>query len=95
MPVLRNKLQIKDEKTLELIEAEQSRANMMLLYEQGFHISEYEHLERILMDAVCTEPIIYDEQTLDSGGQSERTGKYQKYQKEKYEPQPHHKREEN
>lgn len=49
-------------------------------------ISEYEHLERILMDAVCTEPIIYDEQTLDSGGQSERTEKYQKYQKEKYEP---------
>ncbi len=46
-------------------------------------ISEYEHLEHILMDAVCTEPIIYDEQTLDSGGQSERTGKYQKYQKEK------------
>ena len=31
-PVLRNKLQIKNEKTLELIEAEQSRANMMLLY---------------------------------------------------------------
>ena len=58
-------------------------------------VSEYEHLEHILMDAVCTEPIIYDEQTLDSGGQSERTGKYQKYQKEKYEPQPHHKREEN
>lgn len=36
-PILRNKLQIKDEKTLELIEAEQSRANIMLLYEQGFH----------------------------------------------------------
>jgi len=56
-------------------------------------ISEYEHLERILMDAVCTEPIIYDEQALDSGGQSERTGKYQKYQKEKYVPQPHQQRE--
>ena len=56
-------------------------------------ISEYEHLERILMDAVCTEPIIYDEQTLDSGGQSERTEKYQKYQKEKYVPQPHQQRE--
>ena len=24
------------------------------------------------MDAVCTEPIIYDEQALDSGGQSEK-----------------------
>ena len=56
-------------------------------------ISEYEHLERILMDAVCTEPIIYDEQTLDSGGQSKRTEKYQKYQKEKYVPQPHQQRE--
>jgi len=37
VPVLRNTLSIKDEKTLDLIEAEQSRANMMLLYEQGFH----------------------------------------------------------
>lgn len=36
IPVLRNKLGIKTEKTLELIEAEQSRTNMMLLYEQGF-----------------------------------------------------------
>jgi cell filamentation protein len=37
VPVLRNKLDIKDERTLDLIESEQSRANMMLLYEQGFH----------------------------------------------------------
>ena len=36
IPVLRNTLDIRDEKTLDLIEAEQSRANMMLLYEQGF-----------------------------------------------------------
>lgn len=36
-PVLKNKLSIKDEKTLNLVEAEQSRANMALLYEQGFH----------------------------------------------------------
>ena len=34
--VLRNKLDIKTEKTLDLVEAEQSRANMMLLYERGF-----------------------------------------------------------
>ena len=34
--VLKNKLGIKNEKTLDRIEAEQSRANMMLLYEQGF-----------------------------------------------------------
>ncbi len=33
----RNSLGIKDENTLDQIEAEQSRANMMLLYERGFH----------------------------------------------------------
>ena len=37
VPVLRNQLEIRDEKTLDLIEAEQSRQNMMLLYEKGFH----------------------------------------------------------
>lgn len=36
VPALRNKLGIKDEKTLNLIEAEQSRANMMILYRRGF-----------------------------------------------------------
>ena len=34
--VLQNKLRIRTEKTLDLIEAEQSRTNMMLLYERGF-----------------------------------------------------------
>jgi cell filamentation protein len=231
VPVLRNKLDIKDEKTLDLIEAEQSRANMMLLYERGFHdfspaglcaihqflfgdiyewagqyriiniekrerllagrsvwysndediprdldrvfqdlraqdwphfprqefvraaaryfprlwqihpfregntrtvvmlltffveeygfymdqelmaasagyvrdsfvmasldqFSEYEHLERILLDAVCDEPILYDESPPESSnterGQEE---KYKKYQREPYIPQPHYKRE--
>lgn len=50
VPVLRNKLDIKTEKTLDLVEAEQSRANMMLLYDAPFsdftpkglrHIHEY------------------------------------------------------
>lgn len=36
VPVLKNKLGVKSEKTLDLIEAEQSRVNMMLLYEKGF-----------------------------------------------------------
>lgn len=36
VPVLRNKLGIKTEKTLDLVEAEQSRANMMLLYDRHF-----------------------------------------------------------
>ena len=34
--VLRNKLDILDEKTLDLVEAEQSRAKMMVLYKRGF-----------------------------------------------------------
>ena len=46
-PVLRNTLDIRDEKTLDLIEAEQSRANMMLLYEQGFHDFTPEGLQSI------------------------------------------------
>jgi cell filamentation protein len=37
VPVLRNKLEIKSETVLDTIEAEQSRLNMMLLYERGFH----------------------------------------------------------
>ena len=93
VPVLRNKLQIKDEKTLELIEAEQSRANMMLLYEQGFHISEYEHLEKILRDAICDEPVKYDEVPSANEYRSTSQEKYRKYQKGKYTPEPHYQRE--
>lgn len=48
--------------------------------------SEFEHLERILLDAVCTEPIeSQDEEPLIE----ERTSKYTKYQKEPYTPVPH------
>lgn len=54
--------------------------------------SEYEHLERILLDAVCDEPIEYDDATLDTPEPADRSEKYKKYQKEKYEPQPHYKR---
>ena len=46
-PVLRNKLDIRDGKTLDMIEAEQSRQNMMLLYEQGFADFTPEGLSRI------------------------------------------------
>ena len=66
VPVLRNKLGIRDDKTLDQIEAEQSRANMMLLY---------------------------DESSLESEVSGQRKETYRKYQKEKYEPQPHYKRE--
>lgn len=36
VPVLRNKLDIRDGDTLDIVEAGMSRANMMLLYESGF-----------------------------------------------------------
>ena len=55
--------------------------------------SEFEHLERILLDAVCDEPIRYDESSLESEVSEQRKETYRKYQKEKYEPQPHYKRE--
>ena len=56
--------------------------------------SEFQHLERIMMDAVCEEPVIYDTETL-SLPDIEVTGKdrYKKYQTEKYIPQPHYVRE--
>ena len=228
-PVLRNKLEIRDEKTLDLIEAEQSRQNMMLLYESGFHdfspnglseihrvlfgdiydwagkyrviniekrerllggksvwysnaeeisadlekafaamlaldwqqmeqeqfvlalarhfpkiwqvhpfregntrtvvmmltffvehcgywldqelmtacagyvrdsfvmaslgqYSEFEHLEKILRDAVCEEPVCYDDTALESPKKPNGREKYRKYQRESYEPQPHRER---
>lgn len=52
--------------------------------------SEYEHLERILLDAVCCEPVEYGEDSLESA--PELSSKYQKYQKEPYTPEPHYKR---
>ena len=55
--------------------------------------SEYEHLERILMDAVCVEPIEYDISSLDTEQEIDRTEKYKKYQKEHYTPEPHYRRE--
>ena len=52
--------------------------------------SEYEHLERILLDAVCDEPVEYDVADLDDSTQPNlKSERYKKYQKEKYEPQPH------
>ena len=52
--------------------------------------SEYDHLERILLDAVCDEPVEYDVADLDDSAQPNlKSERYKKYQKEKYEPQPH------
>ena len=44
------------------------------------------------MDAVCEEPIRYDEATLEAPEPVERNERYRKYQKEIYEPQKHYKR---
>lgn len=56
--------------------------------------SEYKHLEKILLDAVCDEPIEYDDASLDADESTPcNNEKYKKYQKEKYEPQPHYQRE--
>lgn len=55
--------------------------------------SEYEHLEKILLDAVCSKPIEY-EQTQWEEDFSERPEKYRKYQKEPYIPTPHYRRDE-
>lgn len=50
--------------------------------------ADYEPLERILMDAVCTEPITYSELD-DPDDEGAVFGKYTKYQKEPYTPVPH------
>ena len=56
--------------------------------------AEREHLERILLDAVCDEPILYDEDSLKSIESAQRRReRYQKYKNEDYVPQPHYKRE--
>ena len=51
--------------------------------------SEYEHLEKILLDAISTVPIeeLYEE----SVGEPEngKSAKYKKYYSEDYKPQPH------
>lgn len=53
--------------------------------------SEFEHLEKILLDAVCSDPVSYEE-TSDSPRVegSSKAEKYTKYQKEPYKPEPHY-----
>ncbi len=48
--------------------------------------SEYEHLEKILTDAICTEPIDYSE---DAEAETSKSSKYEKYYTEDYKPKPH------
>ena len=53
--------------------------------------SEYEHLERILLDAVCADPVDY-ELALDAESEVQQSEKYQKYHREHYTPEPHYRR---
>ena len=48
--------------------------------------SEYEHLEKILLDAICTEPISYDDVTTVDENKKER---YEKYKAKDYTPAKH------
>ncbi|MBP3479656.1 MAG: Fic family protein [Oscillospiraceae bacterium] len=58
--------------------------------------SEYEHLEKILLDAVCNEPIRYTATSLENSEPSPaQKEKYRRYQKDDYIPQPHYRREDN
>lgn len=53
--------------------------------------SEFEHLEKILLDAVCSDPVSYTESSTSSEtGDLPRAGKYAQYQKEPYKPEPHY-----
>lgn len=57
-------------------------------------VSEYEHLEKILLDAVCEEPVLYEEEdVMLPPDETQHTEKYRKYQKEPYVPEPHYLRE--
>lgn len=48
--------------------------------------SEYEHLEKILLDAICTDPIDYDDVTIADENKKER---YEKYKSKDYTPAKH------
>lgn len=48
--------------------------------------SEYEHLEKILLDAICTKPIDYDDVTIANENKKER---YEKYKSKDYTPTKH------
>lgn len=57
--------------------------------------SEFEHLEQILLDAVCDEPLHYTIEGLNGlAAEDTQKEKYKKYQTDKYIPRPHQVREE-
>jgi cell filamentation protein len=49
--------------------------------------SEFEHLEKILLDAICTEPVDYDE--ISSADSTDKTENYKQYETKDYTPTKH------
>jgi cell filamentation protein len=60
--------------------------NSFVLASLGEH-SEFEHLEKILLDAICTEPVDYDE--ISSADSTDKTEKYKQYETKDYIPTKH------
>ena len=56
-----------------------------VLVSLGDH-SEYEHLEKILLDAICIEPVEYANGDIES---KDKTDKYEKYTSKNYNPIKH------
>lgn len=48
--------------------------------------SEYEHLEKILLDAICVKPVDYVNDKIESKGKAD---KYEKYKSKNYTPIKH------
>ena len=63
-------------------------------YTLDINLEQSSHLEKILLDAICDEPVKYDEVQSANEYRSTSQEKYRKYQKEKYTPEPHYQREE-
>jgi len=52
-------------------------------------VSEYEHLERILLDAISKTPVDDEDESVDETGSAASKSKYQKYYTKEYKSQPH------
>ena len=65
-----------------------------IVYDELVNSGYFDVVERERLDAVCDEPILYDESSLEVTTPAEvQQEKYKKYQTEKYVPQPHYQRE--
>lgn len=75
----------------ELMSASAGYVRQAFVLASQFDNSEYEHLEKILQDAISAEPIIYQDdldRVADDVNQ-DKADKYRKYHMEDYQPAPH------